>query len=201
MTEELDFQSVSLLIRQAKNGCQQSKSELIDQLQSYMHLLANRFSNEQLQHRLGNSDIVQQSVVNVIEKFDGFRGSSRGEFKAWLKQILLNEIRQSVRNHSRAKRDVARERSIDHSQLGVGGSLTDDQPTPRTDAIQREQLVLMKEAINKLPPDYQKVIRLRSLDRLPFDEVADQMERSVAATTKLWYRAVMKLQEGMGKAP
>ena len=48
-----------------------------------------------------------------------------------------------------------------------------------------------------MPPDYQEVIVLRNLERLPFNEVAERMERSRPAVQMLWMRAVRKLQEAM----
>jgi len=48
-----------------------------------------------------------------------------------------------------------------------------------------------------LPPDYQEVILLRNLERLPFDEVAHRMDRSRPAAQMLWMRAMRKLREAL----
>ena len=55
----------------------------------------------------------------------------------------------------------------------------------------------MTAALAELPPDYQEVIVLRNLERLPFNEVAERMERSRPAVQMLWMRAIRKLQEVM----
>ena len=55
------------------------------------------------------------------------------------------------------------------------------------------------DAIAQLAPDYQEVIILRNLQRLPFDEVAHRMERSRPAAQMLWMRAIQKLQEVLGE--
>jgi RNA polymerase sigma-70 factor (ECF subfamily) len=46
-----------------------------------------------------------------------------------------------------------------------------------------------------LPEDYQEVIVLRNLERLPFDEIAQRLGRSRPAVQMLWMRAIRKLQE------
>ena len=51
----------------------------------------------------------------------------------------------------------------------------------------------------ELPPDYQEVIVLRNLERLPFNEVADRMSRTRPAAQMLWLRAIRKLQEVLGE--
>ena len=52
-------------------------------------------------------------------------------------------------------------------------------------------------ALEQLPPDYQEVVVLRNLQRLPFNEVAERMQRSRPATQMLWMRAIRKLQEAL----
>ena len=52
-----------------------------------------------------------------------------------------------------------------------------------------------------MPPDYQEVIMLRNLQRLPFNEVAQRMERSRPAVQMLWMRAIRRLQEALEEQP
>jgi RNA polymerase sigma-70 factor (ECF subfamily) len=53
----------------------------------------------------------------------------------------------------------------------------------------------LADAIAGLPEDYQEVIVLRNLQRLPFDEVARRMGRSRPAAQMLWMRALRRLRE------
>ena len=52
-----------------------------------------------------------------------------------------------------------------------------------------------KKPDTTLPADYQEVIILRNLERLPFDEIAERLGRSRPAVQMLWMRAIRKLQE------
>jgi RNA polymerase sigma factor (sigma-70 family) len=67
-------------------------------------------------------------------------------------------------------------------------------PTPGTRLSEREQMERMRRAIEMLPDDQQKVIELRNFQQLSLQEIAPMMNRSVEATTKLWYRAILKLR-------
>jgi RNA polymerase sigma-70 factor (ECF subfamily) len=115
----------------------------------------------------------------------------------------MNEIRSTRRDLLRQRRDIRRERS-----LGIGQSnedptnqkaqpldAADDLLTPATEALRRERLVRFHQALAKLPEDYAKVITWRGLEELPFNEVALRMDRSVDAVTKLFSRALIKLNE------
>ncbi|MEM7454700.1 MAG: sigma-70 family RNA polymerase sigma factor [Planctomycetota bacterium] len=196
--DRYDYDSVSLLLQQARKGCSQSRDELIDQFQSYLLLIAKRTSDNDLQHKLGNSDIVQQTVLNAIRGFDSFDGTSRLEFKAWLKQILINEIRNTGRDLRRQKRDVFRERQLDRSENGLKNQLVDTDPTPHSAAAGNEMAARLSAALEQLPEDHRTVVRLRSFDRMPFEQIAEKIGRTRDATAKLWYRALVRLQSLIG---
>jgi RNA polymerase sigma-70 factor (ECF subfamily) len=61
--------------------------------------------------------------------------------------------------------------------------------------VQRENALLLAEALEQLPDDYRQTILLRNFEGLPFPEVAAQMNRSVDSVQKLWIRALARLRE------
>ena len=190
----VELESINTLMRSAQQGNSQARSDLFDQLQSYIAIMADSHFAEPLQRKVGPSDIVQQTCLLAVEKFDDFHGSSLAQFKAWLKVILKNQVRQNYRDLHRAKRDVRKETQIDENPAIQP---PDRFLTPRTNAIKQEQLDELVLTMNQLPDNYQEVLRLRSLEGLTFREVAKRMNRTLDSVTKLWYRAFMQLQEKM----
>ncbi len=61
--------------------------------------------------------------------------------------------------------------------------------------LRREEELAISQAVSQLSPDYQEVIILRNLERLPFDEIAERLGRSRPAVQMLWMRAIRRLQE------
>jgi RNA polymerase sigma-70 factor (ECF subfamily) len=53
--------------------------------------------------------------------------------------------------------------------------------------------VLLADAVSQLPPDYREVFILRTLEHVPFEEIAAKMGRSVGAARMLWARALERL--------
>ena len=194
---EIDLDTVSLLVPQAKQGSAEARDQLLAHVQDYLRLMAQQNAPGHLQGKFGASDVVQQSLAQVIQGFDDFRGNTAGEFYGWLKVIVTNEARKLQRDYRRDKRNVARERplAVDLSGSQPGFVPADGQPTPRAHAIAAEQVEQLHDALERLPDDYAEVIRLRSLERLSFKDVADRMGRSFDSVTKLWYRAILKLQQ------
>jgi RNA polymerase sigma-70 factor (ECF subfamily) len=193
----LDFESVSMLIPKSIEGDQAARNQLLDQVRSYLDLMAARHLDKSLQQKVGPSDVVQQTLTQVIENFDQFQGETAAEFHGWLKAIVVNEIRKMRRTYRAAKRDIGRERQLDSPSESVRGPAppADLNMTPSSEAIAAEQLGKFHEILAKLPEDYATVIRLRSIEQLPFKQIADQMDRSHDSVTKLWYRAVVQFEE------
>ena len=69
--------------------------------------------------------------------------------------------------------------------------------TPSQEFLQLDNELRVTAALAELPEDYQEVIVLRNLQRLPFNDVADRMGRSRPAVQMLWMRAIKKLQAVM----
>jgi RNA polymerase sigma-70 factor (ECF subfamily) len=67
--------------------------------------------------------------------------------------------------------------------------------------VRREQAVRLADALAKLPADYREVFILRSLEHMPFDRVAQRMDRSVNAVQKLWARAIAALKAALEQEP
>jgi len=77
----LDFESISILITPSKEGDLEAREQLLLQMQDYVDLMAARHMDKSLQNKVGPSDIVQQTLTQVVENFDQFRGNTAAEFR------------------------------------------------------------------------------------------------------------------------
>lgn len=194
-----------MLLRRARTGSVSARDELIERVVHYFESLAPRHHSSKLLPKVGNSDIVQASLVKAIEGFDKFDGESEAQWKAWLKVLLINEVRQTGRFYGRQKRDARREYSFETVSGEVGSDrhaspnvhLESGADSPESEVMQREQFGLLRDAIKDLPNDYALVVQLRQFERLTFPEIAEKLGKSPEATKKLWYRAIIKLQDAL----
>src|SRR5262249_51214456 len=66
--------------------------------------------------------------------------------------------------------------------------------TPSQQVMRREEEEELEAALARMPAEYQQVIRLRrSSDKLPWAEIARQMDRTEDAIKQLFRRAVKRL--------
>ena len=111
--EPVDLLSISSLVPRAKAGNDAAREEICRQLQDYLRLMADRHLDAGLRRKLNPSDVVQQTMIRMIDGFANFRGETTPEFYGWLNRILRNEINAARRNNHRAKRNVDRDRPTD----------------------------------------------------------------------------------------
>jgi RNA polymerase sigma-70 factor (ECF subfamily) len=198
--------SIPSLISGARQGDKSSIGVLLQQYRNYLMVLASTQLEHRLQPRVSPSDVVQETMLRAHKNFGQFRGTTEAELLAWLRQILVNNLAKFVEQHMlAARRDVRREVSIERlgkaleqSTVQLAALLPAAGTSPSMAVQQREEAVLLADRLAQLPADYREVLMLRNLQGLPFEEVAQQMERSVGATRMLWLRAIEKLRTVYG---
>jgi RNA polymerase sigma-70 factor (ECF subfamily) len=191
---------ISLLLAEAKLGSEVARGALFEHHRSYLELLARVELGRRLKTKVDPSDIVQETFLEAHRSFESFRGEGEREFAAWLRTILARRITHLVRRYLRNQgRDVRREQMLDvaleHSSRALERGLDAVQPTPSQGASQREQGILLANALAQLPPDYREVVVLRHFEGLSFVEVGERMGRSLDSVQKLWVRALGRLRQ------
>jgi RNA polymerase sigma-70 factor, ECF subfamily len=190
--------SVSDLLMRARSGEPGELDRLFAACRNYLCVLAQSHVEGKLKAKADASDLVQQTLLEAYRDFADFRGASEKEWLAWLRHILAHNAAQFVRQYcGTARRRVGREVALPAGSSG--GTLAGLQPadpgeTPSQQLLRKERELLLADALVQLPEDYREVIFLRNLQRLPFEQVAEQMGRSRPAVQMLWMRALHRLQ-------
>ncbi len=200
-----DIPNVSTLIQQARQGDANCRDQLFALCRSYLQIVARAKVESSLRAKVDASDLVQETLLEAFRDFQRFGGNSEQEWLAWLKRILAHNAADFIRRYRvTAKRQARREVPIraPRDSTAMHGAPEPAAPclTPSQEFLRIDDELRVTAALAELPPDYQEVIVLRNLQRLPFNEVAERMERSRPAVQMLWMRAIKKLQESLGDA-
>jgi RNA polymerase sigma-70 factor (ECF subfamily) len=194
-----------VLLARARAGDATTLGRLLASYRNYLRLLADMQMGPTLRSRVDPSDLVQEALLEAHRDFGHFSGGSEPELLAWLRRILARNLLDQARRHQAQVRDPRRETSLEalmeESGSGLVAVLAARDPSPSAQASRREQAVLLADALERLAPDYREVIVLRSLQDLPFEEVAQRMGRKPGAVRMLWARALEKLGQEMGADP
>ncbi len=191
--------TVVQLLTDARKGDAQAREALFERCRNYVSLVARNNVESWLRSKVDSSDIVQQTMLEAHRSFTDFQGGTEAEWLAWLRRILVHNSQDAIRRYRTDKRQAHQEVALDAGFRGLSASFhvepTADIETPSKIMCQKEAEIELADAISQLPEDYQDVIILRNLQRLPFDEVAERMGRSRPAVQMLWLRALRKLEQ------
>ncbi len=141
------------------------------------------------------SDIVQSTCREVLERVHEFRHGGEAGFRQWLYTTALRKILDKHEYHTAQKRDVRREErgvqagEADASLLAVYHRFA----SPSRGAVAQEELERIERAFAALPEDYREAVLLSRIVGLPRGEVARAMERSEASVRNLLHRALVRL--------
>ena len=170
----------------------------LDRYRSYLCLLARMQLGQRLQGKLDASDVVQQTLLQAHQAMGQFRGQDSGQLAAWLRQILAHNLAHVWRDFARAKRDVARERSLeaslDASAARLNQWLQDQQSSPSQKAERSELLLLLAQALDTLPEPQREAIVLHYWQDWPLARIGAHLGRSPAAVAGLLHRGLKKLR-------
>jgi RNA polymerase sigma-70 factor (ECF subfamily) len=186
----------------ARAGSKEAIGQALEACRNYLLLIANQSLDPALLAKGGASDMVQATFLEAHRDFRQFTGKSSDELRIWLRQMLLHNIADFVRNyHKTDKRDVGREVAIDKQDSVHLAAGSTQLPTPSRQVIAQEQVDQVTRAIAQLSEDHQMVIRLRNQEDLPFDVIAQRLGRTEDATRKLWFRAIQQLRSLLNESP
>lgn len=192
------------LLTKAREGDVTALGKLIDKYRPYLWTLAQGQFDSALNARVDPSDVVQQTCLEIHRDFEAFNGAVEGELLAWAKQILSNNVSNTIRQHVHAKkRSTDRERSLDDTVTGGQprrNAVASRKSTPSAGAIRRENADGLQLALKKLPDEQREAVRLRHLEGWSLQQLADHFDRSEAAVAGLLKRGMKKLRQHMGDA-
>jgi RNA polymerase sigma-70 factor, ECF subfamily len=192
--------SLDLGIRKARED-RSALARLLEQYRPFLRMVAAQALDGAMKARCDASDIVQETMIEAMRDFGGFAGHTEPEFSAWIKNIHRHNVMEVLRRHLGAeRRSVRRERRLFNAEGSV--SFYWNEPAARqTSASQRiirgEKALRLAAILESLPDAQRKAVALRHLEGMSLEEIADCLDRSVAATAGLIKRGLQKLRENM----
>jgi RNA polymerase sigma factor (sigma-70 family) len=134
-------------------------------------------------------DLVQETIVRVFNKLDGFEYRGEGALLAYLRQSLMNRIRNEIRS----ARIRPRTESLDQA-------LEDPGVSPVEAAIGEDATERYEAALGRLRAEDRELIIGRVELDLTYQELATAMDKPTADAARMAVaRALVRLSEEMGR--
>lgn len=155
-----------------------------------------RFSPEECQ------DLIQETFLRVYRGIEAFRGEARWEH--WLFRIAANTAIKALRHRAAAKRagqEVPLEGEAEGDlQAAAAGGRARGAAEPLRQLLHKETRELLIAAIEGLPAQMRRCVRLRILQDLDYDEIAEILQLAPSTVKVQLFKARKRLQEELGDA-
>ena len=153
------------------------------------------FSTEECQ------DLIQETFIRVYRGIEAFRGESRWEH--WLFRIAANTAIKALRHRAAAKRAgqevPLQEEDEGDLQVMATGSASDT-PEPLRQLLSKERKDLLIAAIEGLPAQMRRCVRLRVLQDLDYNEIAEILQLAPSTVKVQLFKARKRLQMELGSS-
>ncbi len=148
-------------------------------------------------------DVAQDAYVAVFQRIASFEPRGDSAFFGWLLTIAQNRLTDMLRALRADKRGGGRVVAADDlggdaEMSGLLELLARHSRTPSRVAAADEAAESVRQALRRIPPDYQDALRLRYVEGLPVAAIARQLDRTEGAVHMLCNRGLRALREAIG---
>jgi RNA polymerase sigma-70 factor (ECF subfamily) len=178
------------LLERAQSGDRVALDDLIARYLPRMQRWASGRLPRWARDLADTQDLVQETVLQVVRKLDTFEVRGEGALQAYLRQAILNRIREELRRANRRP-----------SRSGLDAQAPDDGRSPLDEAIGQEAVERYERALATLRPEDREAVVARIELGCTNREIAELLGKPSANAARMAVeRAIVRLARAMGNA-
>jgi RNA polymerase sigma-70 factor (ECF subfamily) len=182
------WESTLSLLTRARAGDTQAMNDLFARYVPAIRRWARGRLPRQVRDLADTSDLVQEALIQTFTHIGGFEHRGEGAFQAYVRQAVMNRVRDELR---RGQRQPVRE--------ALEESHPDGRQSPLDAAIGAELLDRYDAALQRLTADERDLIIARLELGLTYAELATALERPSADAARMAVgRALIRLAQELG---
>jgi RNA polymerase sigma factor (sigma-70 family) len=179
--------STCALVERAKTGDREALDDLFARYLPSLRRWASGRLPQWTRGLMDTDDLVQETVIRAVQRIDHFESRHEGALQAYLRQAVVNRIRDEVRRTMRSPVETA-----------LDENAADRAASPLEQAIGAEALERYDAALARLRPEDREAIVARVEMDGSYKEVAQALGKPSADAARMAVsRAVLRLAEEM----
>ncbi len=131
-------------------------------------------------------DLTIESFAKAFRSLHRFKKDFT--FSTWLFRIATNNTIDYIRKKKLNTMSIENTYTDDDGQ-SVSIDVEDDNLNPQEETIKTQKIELIQLVVDKLPPKYQRLVRLRYFDELSYEEIADKLPAPLGTVKAQLHRA------------
>lgn len=160
--ENPQLTSTSILLDRFQEGDDAAGEALLARYLRPLERWAHGRLSSDMRGLVDTADLAQMALMRAMQHLRGFQSRSQGSFFAYLRQVLMNTLRDEVRKAVRRPRGP-----------GIDDALPDPAPSQLEELLGREKLAVYEAALAQLTPKDQELVFLRIEFGLTHREIAE----------------------------
>lgn len=131
-------------------------------------------------------DLTIESFAKAFRSLHRFKKDFT--FSTWLFRIATNNTIDHIRKKKLNTLSIDN-RFTDDNGDGIAIEVEDENLNPQEETIKEQKAELIQVFVDKLPPKYQKLVRLRYFQELSYEEIAAELEAPLGTVKAQLHRA------------
>ncbi|MBX2946450.1 MAG: sigma-70 family RNA polymerase sigma factor [Cyclobacteriaceae bacterium] len=131
-------------------------------------------------------DLTIESFAKAFKSLHRFKKDFT--FSTWLFRIATNNTIDHIRKKKLNTLSISNTFTDDNGE-GVSIDVEDENLNPQEEAIKAQKEELIQVFVDKLPPKYQKLVRLRYFNELSYEEIAAEIDAPLGTVKAQLHRA------------
>lgn len=165
------------LVVRAQRGEEAARDALFERALDPVLAVVRRRMGRRLRLRMESADVAQSAVGDALRDLHQFEGRGDQALMRWLARIVENKLKKNARAQDYGDRDPGQVRPIEpaHSE-GPGCEPSGHGPGAPTGVIHDEERDRLRTALARLPERERRLIELRDLRDLSWEQVAREAD-------------------------
>lgn len=203
-----DGDRIGSLLQLAAAGDDQAMRELFTHYRDRLKRMVRLRLSRRMQGRVDDSDVLQESFLEVSKRLNEYVREPRLSFYLWLRHMTGLKLQEIHRRHLGTQmRDADREVTLHRGGLpeadsaSLAAQLLGKLTTPSQAAIKAEMRLRVQEALNGMDPVDREILALKHFEQLTTSEIAQVLDLSKAGAGSRYLRAIKRLREILSNDP
>jgi RNA polymerase sigma-70 factor (ECF subfamily) len=196
------------IVQRAVAGDEAALHELFGRYRDRLKRMVRLRLSRRLQGRIDDSDVLQESFLEVAQRLAEYAEKPGLPFFLWLRHMTGLKLAEVHRRHLGTRmRDADREVSLHRGGLpeadsvSLAAQLLGQLTTPSQMAVKAETRIFVQEALNAMDPVDREVLALKHFEQLSMSEIAQTLDMSKAGVGSRYLRALKRLREVLERIP